>query len=386
MQRVGERIRVQTQVIRPDPEEHLLAETFERPQREVLALHDAVARSIATAVRAPILPAEELRMASTGTVDPAAYEAYLQGRYWAGKFEAADLLKAKGYLERAVALDAGFAPAWTSLAETLIWLGRYHTNTEDAMTEAEAAARRALQIDGNQARAYAVLSGVAQGRWQWQEAEEHARHAIELDPNSADARRSYWRILAPQARWAEARRQIDLAVRLDPLSAQMTSNLGLQLVFERRYDEAERVLKHALELDRDFTLSHAWLWIVYTKKRQDPERGQELARYLEAVNLGQAVPELERELAGSGYEAALRAIALRLSAEYAGDPAQVGIISGLLAEAGKSEEALKWLRLGLERRIWDLPWQAVTPDLENLRGLPEYRRIIAATGLPNADL
>ena len=323
-------------------------------------------------------------MASSDVVDPAAYEAYLQGRYWAGKFSAEDLLKGKGYFERAVALDPAFAPAWTSLAETLIWLGRFHTDTEKAMAEAEAAARRALQIDESQSGAYAVLSGVAQGRWRWTEAEQHARRAIELDPNSADARRSYWRILAPQARWAEAREQIELAVRLNPLSAQMTSNLGLQLIFERRYDEAEKALRHALELDRDFTLSHAWLWILYSKRRQDPERGLELARYLEAVNLGSAVPELERDIASSGYDFALREVALRLSAEHAGDPAQVGVIAGLLAEAGEKEGALKWLKLGLDRRIWDLPWQAVAVDLESLSDDPEYQRIIAATGLPRA--
>lgn len=324
-------------------------------------------------------------MASADMVDPGAYEAYLQGRYWAGKFSAEDLLKGKGYLERAVALDPTFAPAWTSLAETLIWLGRFHTDTGTAMVEAEAAARKALQIDENQSGAYAVLSGVAQGRWRWAEAEQYARRAIELDPNSAEARRSYWRILAPQGRWVEAREQIELAVRLNPLSAQMTSNLGVQLVFEDRYEEAERALKHALELDRDFTLTHAWLWHLYSKLERDPERGRELALYLQAMNLGTAVPMLETELARSGYRAALHATALRLSEQYAGDPAQVGVIAGLLAEAGEPEAAMDWLRFGLARRVWELPWLAVTPDLRSLHARPDYVELIRATGLPRAS-
>jgi TolB-like protein len=382
VQRDGDRLRLQTQVVQPDPEEHLLARTFERPVREVLTLHDETARAIARALHAPIVAAEETQMASAKSVEPNVYEAYLQGRFWAGKFSTEDLLRARGYFERAVALDPTFAPAWTGLAETLSWLGRFHLDTERTMSEAEAAARRALQIDPSEAAAHAVLSGVAQGRWRWQDAEEHARRAIALDPSSAPAHRSYWRLLAPQRRFVESRREIDLAVRLDPLSAQIASNLGVQLLLEERYDEAEPVLRHALELDPDFTLTHAWLWHLYSKLEKDPERGEELGFYLEALGLGAARPQLEREIREVGYERALRAVALRLSAQYRSDAAQVGVITGLLAEADELEEALRWLRFGLEKRAWEMPWLSVTPDLNNLRGHPEYERILGQLGIP----
>ena len=385
VQRDGERIRLQTQVIRPDPEEHLSSDTFERAQREVLALHEAAARSIAHAIHAPLEAAEETRMASARTVDPTAYEAYLQGRYWSGKFGAEDLLKARGYFERAVALDPAFGHAWTGLADVLVRLGLFHGDPETRLVEAEAAARRALQLDDSQAGAYAVLSSVAQGRWQWESAESFVRRALELDPNSALAHRTYWHILSPLGRVAEARRQIELAVQLDPISAQTTSNLGIQMLFEKRHEEAERILLRALELDRDYGLTHAWLWLIYARAGKDPQRGDELAAYIEAMGFAGVVPELRDRLARQGYEAALRWVADRLSRDAQGDPNQVGVVGGLLAEAGRPDEAIAWLRFGLERRVWEMPWLTIAPDYDGLRDRPEFRSIVAALGLPTAS-
>jgi len=193
-------------------------------------------------------------------------------------------------------LDPAFAPAWSGLADALLWLGHYYSMPEPAISEAEAAARRALQSDEREADAHAALAEVAKFRWQWQVAEEEIQRAIALDPNSASAHRSYWHLLAPRLRLEEARREIETAARLDPLSARIQGNLGMQLVFEKRWQEAEKVLRHALELDPDYTLAHGWLWNLYTSTGQDPERGIELGRYLEAMGYAEVLPEYERRL------------------------------------------------------------------------------------------
>ncbi len=381
--REGERVHLQARLVRPDPEEQLWAEAFQRPASEILALHDTVARSLELA--AGIAPAsrKEGRMSRVQRVDPAVYEIYLQGRFWAGKFRAEDLNRARGYFERAVALDPTFAPAWSSLAEVLGWLGKFHLETRPTLAQAEAAAERAIQLDPYDAAAHAVLSDVTQSRWRWEEAERLARRAIELDASSPQARRALWRVLAPQLRHGEAYEQIVLAAKLDPLSAQIASNLGIQLILERRFDEAERALAQAQALDPDFVLVHAWFWNLYSKTGREPERSRELVLYLDAMGYSAQRPELERRLTSDGYDEALRWVALELSRVHAGDPAQVGVIAGLLAEAGELDEALAWLRLGLQQGSWEMPWITVGLDMENLHGQPEFDRMLDSMGLPH---
>lgn len=383
VQRDGELIRLQTQVVRPDPEEHLLAETFERPQREALALHAAAARAIAVSVEAPIAATEEVRVATAPTVEPSAFEAYLQARYWSGKFGGEDLLKAKGYFERAVALDPSFADAWAGLADVIWRHGLYFSGPATRYAEADAAARRALQLDDQQAAAHAVISSLAKSRWDWKSAESYARRAVELDSNSALVRRNLWHLLAPLGRLEEARREIEAAVRLDPLSAHAASNLGMQLLLEGRYAEAEKELLRALALDPDFSITHGWLWMAYTKLGRDPERGRELVAYIDVMGFGRFAPELERRLARDGYAAALGWLAERASEESEGDPNQVGFVAGLLAEAGRLDEAMTWLRFGYEKRVWEMPWLAVTPDYDRLRGRSDFQALVAKLGLPS---
>ena len=109
-------MRLRTQVIRADPETTLWSESFERPAEEVLALESSFATALAAAINVQLSPSEQTRMSTTKTVEPAAYEAYLQGRFWAGKHSAENFRKAQGYFERAIAIDPGFAAAWASLA------------------------------------------------------------------------------------------------------------------------------------------------------------------------------------------------------------------------------------------------------------------------------
>jgi serine/threonine-protein kinase len=380
--RQGESLTLQAQVIRADPEEQLWAESFERAAVDVLSLHNEVARRIAGTLHAPLSRQEDVRMASASRVDPAAYEAYLQGRYWAGKFSSSDLLKASGYFERAVALDPGFGEAWTGLADARVRLGLFHGDAATRIAQAEAAANRALQLNETLGSAHATLSGVALSRWEWAAAESAARRSVELDPNSSLARRNHWHVLAALGRLDEAREQIELAAQLDPLSAHIASNVGMQLLLEKRYEAAETQLNRALELDPDYSIIHGWLWLVYAKTEREPARSRELAAYVRAMGFDHLVPELEQHLAREGYGAGLRWVALRVSRDAEGDPNQVGFVGGLLAEAGLADDAMRWLRFGLERRVWEMPWLTVSPDYDNIRDRPDFRALVARLGLP----
>lgn len=380
VEREGETVRLETRLLDPEPERQLWSGSSERPLPAAIELHEEAAAAIASAAgvdsAAPRTPSRRL--------EPAAYEAYLQARYWAGKFAEEDLLKAKGYFERSIALDSSFAPAWSGLADTLIMIGLFHVDSDDPIAHAEAAARRALELDPESAEAHSALSDIAGSRWDWVASERHVRRALELDPSSASAYRRYWLLLAPQKRFDEARAAIEEAQRIDPLSAQIAANTGMQAFIEGRLEDAERFFRAAIEMDPDYTLTHAYLWGVYAELERDPERGRELVAYLEALGYGEMVPEFERDLRAKGYESALSSLALRLDEQYAGDLSHLSIVPGILAEAGHSDRALDWLRRGVARRFWSLCWMPVMYDLRKLRGHPEFERLVEQLGLPDA--
>ncbi len=295
--RLADRVRLNAQVVQADPETTLWSESFERAATDVLALQNTFASAIASAIHVQVSPVEQTRLATTKPVDPDVYEAFLQGKYYGGQFGEASVRKAKGYFERAIAKDPTFAPAWSGLSESLQWLAAFHADPAQLMPEAEAAARRAIELDGSLAEAHASLSGIFLNRWDFPAAETSINKAIELNPGSAAARRGHWLLLAYQLRLAEASAEIELAKQLDPLSAQVSADVGVQHLFEGRHEAAISELKNALELDPDYALSHVYLFLTYSEMKQDPERGLELRHYVSELGRPELIPEFSRRLA-----------------------------------------------------------------------------------------
>ena len=379
--RVGERVRLNAQVIQANPETTLWSETFERRAEEVLALESSFATAIAGAIHVNLTPNEEKRMTASRTVDPEVYETFLQGKYYGERFDQDSLRKAQGYFERAVARDPTFAPAWVGLSDSLQMLALYHVEASDLLPEAEAALRRALAIDSNLAEAHASLADLMQAQWRWDEAESAIQRAIELNPNSASARRRHWMLLACRQQHEAALKEIQAAKALDPLSARISAAVGVQYLFAGRYDEAISELRVALELDPDYSLAHVYLFLTYSALKKDPERGDELRYYVADLARPELLPEFERRLAAEGYDKALRWMALELDANPPSGASRVGVIAGLLALSGERDKALAWLEKGLEQRAWDLGWIAVSPDYASLRGDPRFAALTERIGL-----
>lgn len=322
-------------------------------------------------------------MASTRSVDPKAYEAYLQGRYWAGKHGAESFRKAQGYFERAIAIDSAFAPAWTDLAAILQRQGYFFDDLGPKLAQAETAVRRALELDPTSGDAHAVLGDLHLARWQWGEAEQEIREAVGLEPNASVVHLNYWRLLMRLRRFDESRREIELARALDPVSANITANYGYQYSIEGRCEEALVYFDQALELDPDFTLVHAYAWLCYHQLERDPQRGRELRSWLLAEELDEVLPELDERLAKDGYKSALSWVANRLDTMADNPKVATGLAAGLLATAGEPDKAMIWLQRGYARRNWMLGWISTVQDLQSLRGREDFRALVRKMNLPD---
>ena len=115
--RVGGAVRITVQLIDARNDRHLWSESYERDLSDVLALQREVAGAIASEIRLQLGPGESERLRESVQVDPAAYEAYLKGRFFILKETRADHSRAVEYFEEAVRLDPDYAPAWAGLAD-----------------------------------------------------------------------------------------------------------------------------------------------------------------------------------------------------------------------------------------------------------------------------
>jgi TolB-like protein len=198
VQRVGDRVRVAAQLIGFAGDQALWAKSYEGDVRDVLTVQSEIAQAIAQQIRIVLTPQERVRLASVRKVDPAAYEAYVRGRYFLGKRTEPDLRKGLGYFQAAIDADPTYAAAYSGLADCYNMLGYYSAlSPKAAYPNADAAARKALELDSMLAEPHTSLAWTNfMFNWDWSSAEREFRRAIALNPNYPVAHAWYGGYLA----------------------------------------------------------------------------------------------------------------------------------------------------------------------------------------------
>jgi TolB-like protein/class 3 adenylate cyclase len=218
--RVGDKVRITTQLIDALADKHLWAESYERDSRDVLALQGELASAIAKQINIEVAPQERQRLKQARAVNPEAHEAYLKGRYFFSSPTVERTNKAIEQFQRAIKLDPDFALPYTGLADTYSWADDLYLNPMDVMPKAKAAAQMALHLDNSLAEAHASL-GYVNYLYDYDLAasESEYKRSIELTPNYAFAHSYYGFLLSTEGRFDEAIAEGKLASDLDPLSS-----------------------------------------------------------------------------------------------------------------------------------------------------------------------
>ena len=125
--RVGDRVRITAQLIDPETDQALWANSYERDLQDVLLLQSEVAQAIARQIQVAVTPEESERLASARPVNPEAHEAYLQGMFHWQNLTAADLDAALSYFELTLEKDPDYAPAYGVSAASGPDAGRWFT-------------------------------------------------------------------------------------------------------------------------------------------------------------------------------------------------------------------------------------------------------------------
>ena len=250
--RAGNTVRITAQLIDARADKHLWAKTFERQSGDVLALQAELASAIAREVNVRLTPGEQSRLTAAASVNPAAHDAYLKGRYFFNRPSDENLRKAIGQYEEAVKLSPDFSLAFSGLSDAYLWAGYnegFLTATA-ARPKAKAAAEKAVALDDRSAEAHTSLAVFKLFyEFDWAGCEREFRHAMALNPNYSFAHDQFVLALAFQGRFEEAIAEGARAIELDPLSPQILVDATMPLLFQRKVTEARTLARKAAELD-----------------------------------------------------------------------------------------------------------------------------------------
>jgi serine/threonine-protein kinase len=259
VQRAGEQVHINLQLIDARNDSHLWAQSYDREIKDIFAVERDVAQSVADALKAHLMPAEAARVAATPTQNPAAYDLYLRGMAHFNKaydqdvLTAAEAPQAIALLEQALVADPKFALADAQLAYAHMFMYfNAGDRTETRLAAARSAADRALALQPDLGEAHFAL-GIYHywGRRDYGPALEQLRIAREALPNSADVVTIIAAVARRQDRWDEAINGFRQGTLLDPRSSIALDQLALTYATLRRYAEADRIFGQAVALSAE---------------------------------------------------------------------------------------------------------------------------------------
>ncbi len=381
----GGRVRISTHLIQAVPERHLWAESHERELSSILVLQGEVARAIAEEIKITLTPDEEARLASTRSVNPEAYEAYLKGGYFQKPTEES-LKKSIEYFQQAIRLDPNYAPAYNGLSRSHYLLATFIlASDKEHYPKARKAALKALEVDDTLAEAHAALGLVKyEFDWDWTGAAREFRRAIELDPNSGVAHFCYATYLCLRGRMEEAIAETERARALDPLSLTTCLGVGWVLYHAHQYDQAIAGFQRTLELDPDFPPAHMGIGLAYVQKRMYEEA---IAELQEAVALGAVggpsvyTAMLAYAYAVSGRKTEARKILNELKQQMKQRRVSPFNIAEIHTGLGEKGRAFEWLEKAYEERDEDLVYIR-EPILDPLRSDPRFQSLLRRMNFP----
>ena len=266
VRRAGDRVRIVANLIDPRTDEHLWSETYDRELSDIFAIQTDVAVHIAEALEAELTPQERTRLSRKPTENLEAYQLYLRARHDLIRLSEKGFETTVAYLDRAIALDPGYAMAYATLAyayaEAGLGVMGAALEPAEAYRLAREAATKALALDPHLAEAHTMLGLIKFSHdFDYAGAELEFKRALEINPHSGDALDLYGRMLGALERYDEALEMQERAHDLDPLEHRL--DRISTLLRAGRYDEALPPARELVEKEPAFGHAHTTLGWTY---------------------------------------------------------------------------------------------------------------------------
>ena len=353
VRRAGNHLRLNAQLVDAKTGHGVWAERYDRQLEDVFAIQDQIVQSIAKALQVMLSEKEKRDIQKLPTADIQAYDHYLRGRQYFHQFRRKGFEFARQMFARAIVIDQNFARAYAGVADCCSFLYQYWDASETNLKEADAASRKALELDPELAEAHASRGLALSLSKRYDDAKTEFEMAIRLNPKLFEAYYFYARARFAEGNLEEAARLYEEASRINPDDYQSASLVASIYVALGRKAEADAARRRGLDIAEKHLVMH-------------PDDARAL--YLGAVCLSQ-FGERERAL-----EWTRRALAA--------DPEDSGVLYNVacsFALLGQTEEALNCLESAVKLGFGHKAWLEHDSDLDCLRGSPRFQALLKSS-------
>ena len=351
LRRAGNRLRITAQLVQAQTGHSIWAERYDRELKDVFEVQDEIARSISQALRIQLSPQEEKAIARRQTDNPQAYDYYLRGRQFFYQFRRKGFDYAREMFARAIVIDPNYARAFAGVADCCSFLYMYWDSSEDNLNEAEAACRKALDLDPELPEAHATSGLAFSLKKNFAEAQREFEKAIRLNPKLFEAYYFYARTTFQRGDLAKAAELYEEAARLNPDDYQVMPLLSS--------------VYHGLGWEEDAKASEGrGLQLIEKHAEIHPDDAR-------ALYFGAGL------FARMGDRARALDWARRALAIDSEESAFLYNVACVYAVLGQTEEAIDCLQKASSLGAFYKNWAAKDPDFDSLRTDPRFQAIIS---------
>jgi len=385
----GNSVRVSAELTNVHDNTEIWGSQYEGKPSEILSLQQQIAGDIAGKLRSNLSGTEKQQVSRQGTQNPEAYQLYVKARYYWNKRTTADLETALSYFNQAIDKDPNYALAYAGLSDVYTVLPDYSgINPRDPMTQAKAAARKALELDPTLARPHADLGSIGmQFDWDFSGGEAELRKAFALDPSDATAHQWLCQGLSYIGRLQEGIAECDRAHELDPLSPIISYAQADAYRMNRQFDKAIEIDSNASADNPSFAVTHQGLGYTYWDEHKYPEAIREFRAYAQLLGDKMALDfaaALDSGFRSGGSQVALRKAAQTLVAREKIKPDYLAsyLIAETYADLGEKDRAFEWLNVAYEEHSMYLCQLPTDQLFDPLHSDPRYEAFVRKVGFP----
>jgi adenylate cyclase len=298
IQKAGEKIRVNVQLIDGATGHHLWAERLARGSDDLFALQDEIVRSIVATMATKVDAVERERIMRKGTKSLKAYDYVLRGREYRARNTRAANAEAQQLFRKAIELDPRYGSAYVGLAwcyfntATFGWA----QSPSEALEQVHDLAQKALSLEASDYAAHRLLGTVYMKWMQYDLAIKNLARALELNPNDADTYDSIGAARLYSGQWQAAVEPLETALRFDPNARpDVFIHLGFAYYLEGRYDDAIAIVQQSVERTPNLPVHHVILAAAHAQAGHTADAEQA------ADNVRRSDPFFEVDSFGTGF-------------------------------------------------------------------------------------
>jgi TolB-like protein/Tfp pilus assembly protein PilF len=357
-------------------------ERYERGTADVMTLQREIPVDIVEKLRLRLSGEQKQQLGRQYTQNREAYDLYLKGRYAWELWSEEGAKQAVAYFEEAIKRDERYTLAYAGLADVYLIGTGVGIPHADALRLAEAAARKALDLDRTLGESHAAWASVLQARGDFAEAKTEFEEAIRLSPSYSSVHHLYSHLLLLLGRIDESLTHSLKYRELDPRSPSPLGHLGYHYIYARDVDQAIHNLEQANKLTTDRS-NFRLLGEAYVMKGMPREA---FAAYLRALDPKEISPEgfeaLKGAFAKAGMSGFLRTWVQQLETLPTAGTRNAFEIAALHARLGQKDQAFEWLERSIAVRSYDRVRLRFDFAFDSLRPDERFTSMLRKAGVP----